>query len=198
MTWQGIPLIYDKTSDTVTVAIDKLPAIIMDSAFPWDTLITAFAAIFAAAIPGWIAFIAIRKNFELATYQTTLATNRELAQKIRSAGAEHITDVVMLSTVFEQWHKASEKNLDNLLKGIFPDEINGPIKAAETSKNKFLLLISPDEIGCKLIEVTVALQQALTPCLKKGYFSEKEKEEFRSATNNFIFGCHEYIHLRLS
>lgn len=198
MDWQGVPFTYEKSTGVFTLAIEKLPPIEINSAFPIETLITAIAGVLAAAITGWVAYRAIEQNFALARLQTQLNANKELSQLIRTAGAEVVTDVIMLATTFEQWHLIGKKDVSLLSKGIFPDEIQTPLKSAEISKNKFLLLISPDEQGCKLVGLTANLQQALTKCFLKGYFTPEEKKEFVDAQNAFIFGCHEYINLRLS
>ncbi|ENN6802172.1 hypothetical protein [Enterobacter ludwigii] len=198
MDWQGVPFIYERSTGVFTLALEKLPPIEINSTFPIETMITAIAGVMAAAITGWVAYRAIQQNFALARLQTQLNANKELAQLIRTAGAEVVTDVIMLATTFEQWHLVGKKDVSLLSKGIFPEEIQTPIKSAEVSKNKFLLLITPDEEGSKLIGLTAALQQALRKCFIKGYFTANEKQEFVDAQNAFIFGCHEYINLRLS
>jgi hypothetical protein len=198
MDWQGVPFIYERSTGVFTLALEKLPPIEINSTFPIETMITAIAGVMAAAITGWVAYRAIQQNFALARLQTQLNANKELAQLIRTAGAEVVTDVIMLATTFEQWHLVGKKDVSLLSKGIFPEEIQTPIKSAEVSKNKFLLLITPDEEGSKLIGLTAALQQALRKCFIKGYFTPNEKQEFVDAQNAFIFGCHEYINLRLS
>ncbi|WP_442779700.1 hypothetical protein [Enterobacter cancerogenus] len=198
MAWQGVPFVYEKTTGVITLALKNLPPITVNSSFPVETLITAIAGVVAAAITGWVAFKAIKENFSLARYQTQLNTNRELSQQIRSAGAELVTDVIMLATTFEQWHLVGEKDNSLLSQGVLPVEFKAPLKAAEISKNKFLLLIRPDEEGCKLVALTAELQQALKKCLTKGYFTPEEKEMFIDAQNAFIFGCHEYINQNLS
>lgn len=198
MAWQGVPFVYEKTTGVLTVALEKLPPVEINSSFPIETLITAFAGVMAAAITGWVAYKAIQKNFELARLQTQLNSNREVAQLIRIAGAEVVTDAIMLATTFEQWHLEGAKDITALSRGVIPAELQEPMKSAEISKNKFLLLISPDEEGCKLIALTANLQQSLMKCFIKGYFTEEEKQKFVNAQNNFIFGCHEYINRSLS
>ncbi|HFX7415614.1 hypothetical protein [Escherichia coli] len=175
MTWQNVPYAFEKTTGELTLVIEKLPPIEISSSFPFETLITALAGVIAAGITGWVAYRAIKENFALATLQAHLNTNKELAQQIRFAGAEHVTDVIMLASTFEQWHLVGNKNMDILAKGVFPEEIQVPIKAAEISKNKLLLLIRPDEEGCKLITLTADLQKALKVCFTKGYFTPEEK-----------------------
>lgn len=198
MVWQGVPFVYEKTTGVITLALERLPPVTINPSFPVETLITAIAGVVAAAITGWVAYKAIKENFSLARYQTQLNTNRELSQQIRSAGAELVTDVIMLATAFEQWHFVGKKDASLLSKGRVPDELHTPMKSAEISKNKFLLLIRPDEEGCKLVGLTANLQQALRKCFIKGYFTTEEKQEFVDAQNAFIFGCHEYINQRLS
>lgn len=198
MDWQDVPFICEKSTGVIKLAMEKLPPIVINSAFPIETLITAIAGVLAAAITGCVAYRAIQQNFALARLQTQLNANKELAQLIRTAGAEVVTDVIMLATTFEQWHLVGKKDVSLLSKGVFPEEIQMPIKSAEVSKNKFLLLITPDEDGSKLIGLTADLQQALRKCFMKGYFTPEEKKEFVDAQNAFIFGCHEYINLRLS
>ncbi|CAM7045522.1 MULTISPECIES: hypothetical protein [Enterobacteriaceae] len=198
MTWQNVPYAFEKTTGELTLVIEKLPPIEISSSFPFETFITALAGVIAAGITGWVAYRAIKENFALATLQAHLNTNKELAQQIRFAGAEHVTDVIMLASTFEQWHLVGNKNMDILAKGVFPEEIQVPIKAAEISKNKLLLLIRPDEEGCKLITLTADLQKALKVCFTKGYFTPEEKKSFIDAQNAFIFGCHEYINQSLS
>ncbi|HCM9101084.1 TPA: hypothetical protein N5K71_003093 [Enterobacter hormaechei subsp. steigerwaltii] len=198
MAWQGVPFVYEKTTGVITLVLEKLPPITINSSFPVETLITAIAGVVTAAITGWVAYKAIKENFALARYQTQLNTNRELSQQIRSAGAELVTDVIMLATTFEQWHLVGKKDVSLLSQGVFPVEIQAPLKAAEISKNKFLLLIQPDEEGCKLVALTAELQHTLKKCLSKGYFTAEEKTRFIDAQNAFIFGCHEYINKNLS
>ncbi|WP_336212081.1 hypothetical protein [Enterobacter sp. P82] len=198
MDWQVVPFSCEKSTGVLKLALEKLPPIEINSAFPVETLITALAGVLAAAITGWVAYRAIQQNFALARLQTQLNANKELAQLIRTAGAEVVTDAIMLATTFEQWHLVGKKDVSLLSKGIFPDEIQKPMKSAEISKNKFLLLIRPDEEGCKLVGLTANLQQALRKCFIKGYFTPEEKQEFIDSQNNFIFGCHEYINLRLT
>ncbi|EPH2225915.1 TPA: hypothetical protein MYK43_000678 [Klebsiella pneumoniae] len=66
MAWLGIPFPLEKVEGTIFsnyqfshLTIDKLPSVVVDSSFSWETLLSA---IIAGAIPAWIAYKAIRSN----------------------------------------------------------------------------------------------------------------------------------------
>ncbi|MEQ5403458.1 hypothetical protein [Providencia sp. PROV092] len=99
MEWKGIPYsldakeIVESVNGITTVAVDKIPTVIVSTSFPWETVVSS---IIAAMIPSFIAWYAIRKNFQLAKYQHELSVNKDLVNLFRVSVADFITNITLL------------------------------------------------------------------------------------------------------
>lgn len=130
MEWKGIPYpldskeIVESINSITTVAVDKIPTVIVSTSFSWETVVAAF---FSALIPSFIAWYALRHNYKLAEYQNTLVAKEKWISDFRAALAEFISEVEILT---------AEMNTDMLTRLINIDE-----KPVELSKYNLLLLL---------------------------------------------------------
>lgn len=76
MYWNGIPFPFvdSLTKENLTLQITKLPTLIIDSGFPWESLVGAFIA---GSIPAFIAWKTIKNNNEAIKRQITLAAQQK-------------------------------------------------------------------------------------------------------------------------
>lgn len=59
MTWQGIPYPLSNILESSYLTVSKIPTVVVDTGFAWESVIGAFIA---GAIPAYIAWYTIRKN----------------------------------------------------------------------------------------------------------------------------------------
>ncbi|WP_272693952.1 hypothetical protein [Providencia sp. PROV036] len=132
MEWKGIPYsldakeIMESVNNITTVAVDKIPAVVVSTSFSWETVVAAF---FSALIPSLIAWYALRHNYKLAEYQNTLVSKEKWISDFRSALAEFISEAEILTSKidFLTFHAVMGNNIDE--------------KPVELSKYNLLLLL---------------------------------------------------------
>lgn len=196
MAWQGVPFLLNDFTSTGKgtfqfphVSIDKLPSIIVESSFSWETLI---AAIIAGAIPAIIAYVAIQKNNELAILQNKMQSQTKVCEEIRIASASYVTSVNVLASEYTEWSE-SVKHLGIML-GRFqkPDGLKKAIYDVELSKNTLIILITPDIDGNVLLSKMAETQTALKPFLDT-IARARDIEKLNKSNDDFIWQCHEYL-----
>ena len=82
MVWSGIPFpfIDSLTNDNIVLQISKLPTLMVDSGFPWESLLGSFIA---GSIPEFIAWKTIKYNNELIKRQITVAAQQKKCDELR-------------------------------------------------------------------------------------------------------------------
>lgn len=90
MVWSGIPFpfIDSLTNDNIVLQISKLPTLMVDSGFPWETLVGSFIA---GSIPAYIAWKTIKNNNEVIKRQITLAAQQKKCDDLRDIFANYIS-----------------------------------------------------------------------------------------------------------
>ena len=193
MAWQGVPFSVEKIVDTVLsspqlahVVLDKLPTVAIESSFSWDTVI-------AAAIPGWIAYLAIRNSYKLADKQHNMQSKEKINQDIRGAAASYATALNYCATDYNEWvNEVLERRISFVSKESMPERLKNNIYLAESSKNLLIILILPDENGMKLLNSMGNAHKALNPLLA-ATANRSNILELTSAVNSFMYSCHEYF-----
>ncbi|EAQ4297048.1 hypothetical protein GKU51_07815 [Salmonella enterica] len=197
MAWQGIPFSIEKMEQVVTssvqaahIVLDKVPAIIVDTPFAWDTIAGAFIA---GSIPGIISYLALRNSYQLAKMQHAMQSKEKINNEIRVAAAAYVTAINYLSTDYNAWVKdIRERRIYPVSKESMPDHIRENIFRTESNKNLLTLLIIPGEDGYELLEAMGNVQNALTPFLE-AEATYKDNLQLRTSVNNFLYKCHEYF-----
>ena len=82
MVWSGIPFpfIDSLTNDNIVLQISKLPTLMVDSGFPWESLL---GSLIAGSIPAFIAWKTIRYNNDLIKRQITVAAQQKKCDELR-------------------------------------------------------------------------------------------------------------------
>ncbi|CAM8554379.1 hypothetical protein ESCOCP340M_22300 [Escherichia coli] len=197
MAWQGIPFSIEKMEQVVTssvqaahIVLDKVPTVIVDTSFAWDTIA---GAIIAGLIPGIISYRALSNSYQLAKMQHALQSKEKINNEIRVAAAAYVTAINYLSTDYNAWVKdIRERRIYPVSKESMPEHIRENIFRAESNKNLLTLLIIPDEDGNALLEAMGKAQNALTPFLE-AEATKKDNLQLRTSVNNFLYKCHEYF-----
>ena len=97
MVWQGIPFIQEHIFSNSYLTISKVPKIIIDSVFSWESsLITILGSLIAGAIPAIIAWKAIENSNKLLRSQMELAQAAERINKIRDFSAQYAAGIEAL------------------------------------------------------------------------------------------------------
>ncbi|MGJ7061668.1 hypothetical protein [Morganella morganii] len=145
--WKGVPYFFDATGELqeqISVVIGKIPQVVVETSFSWETVISAF---FAALIPSFIAWYALKNNYKLAEYQNTLSAKEKWIGDFRSALAEYVTEASILTA-----------RLITLSSFITRDEE----RATEFAKYKLLLLLSSaTECEIKLAKNIVSINNLI-------------------------------------
>lgn len=92
MVWNGVPFPFVDvlTKDSIVLQITKLPTIMVDSGFPWESLLGAFIA---GGIPAFIAWKTIKYNNDLIKRQVTLAAQQKKCDELRGIFADYISQL---------------------------------------------------------------------------------------------------------
>lgn len=145
--WKGVPYFFDATGklqEQVSVVVGKIPQVVVETSFSWETVISAF---FAALIPSFIAWYALKNNYKLAEYQNNLSAKEKWIGDFRSALAEYVAEASILTA-----------KLISLPSCVTRDEE----RAAEFSKYKLLLLLSSaTECEIKLAKNIVSINNLI-------------------------------------
>ncbi|RNL75726.1 hypothetical protein D7I40_00890 [Citrobacter sp. MH181794] len=195
MAWQGIPFVLEKLEETLSssnlshLTIDKLPAVVVESSFSWESLLSAFIA---GTIPAYIAYIAIKNSNRLAVLQNKMQSQTKIFEEIRIASANYVTALNMISSEYNQWAKSVRHHGVVLSVLQMPENLIKIIRDAELSKNTLTILIVPDEDGKKLISKMVDAQNALKPFLNS-VAAMHDYKMLKKAGDDFTWACHEYL-----
>lgn len=103
MPWQGVPFLLEPNGvvEDLILSVGKIPKIIIDSGFAWETLISATIA---GMIPGLIAYLSIRQSNK--TAEENRVSQNELFEKDRDAQmviAKDNIKVQVLSANRQSW-----------------------------------------------------------------------------------------------
>jgi len=189
MNWLGVPFLFDKSVENLSLSLNNIPKLVIETPFSWETVISA---LIAGLLPSAIAYIALNNNFKLANHQTKLIEKKEFSQAFRVAAADYTTEMIMYTSAFQQWKIAGVHDFEALQRGVLPKELIAPMKAVEKSKNNLMLLIPPDT-GALLITSLAKTQQKMQNYLKADIAAEPEKKEFNDSANDFMYDCHELL-----
>jgi len=179
--WKGVPYFFDATGklqEQVSVVVGKIPQVVVETSFSWETVISAF---FAALIPSFIAWYALKNNYKLAEYQNNLTHKKELVFNIRESVSEYVTNISLLinslsmlqeNSKFENGKCVGFYDLDirdSLIKNSEDYEIK-----AELNKNKIILLLDElDDKNKSLFNFLITINN-LTETMKDKYLTPDE------------------------
>lgn len=106
MVWSGIPFpfINSITNDNIVLQISKLPTLMVDSGFPWESLLGSFIA---GSIPAFIAWKTIKYNNELIKRQITVAAQQKKCDELRELFSNFIslydTNVEYVEMLYDEY-----------------------------------------------------------------------------------------------
>ncbi|MTC29143.1 hypothetical protein [Providencia alcalifaciens] len=166
MEWKGIPCsldakeIVESVNNITTVAVDKIPAVVVSTSFSWETVVAAF---FSALIPSLIAWYALKNNYKLAEYQNKLVAQEKWISDFRGILAEYISELTIFSSnIITQPHIVTSE-----------DE-----KKAELYKYKLLLLLgSSTDAEIDFAKSVVSINNLIIELKKSLSFVAKGKRD---------------------
>lgn len=182
----------ENSSQILTLTINKLPKVAIETSFSWETVISATIA---GCIPAFIAYIAMKENFRLANHQSNLQDQREFSKQLRLAVAEHVTNTTFLASAYEQWFIRKQIVSDAFRLEQVPEEIITAIKESEKSKHMLTLLIEPTKDGIELLGKVGEVQKNLE-FFKSPGITPEQRALFLKARNDLIYKCHEFLRNR--
>jgi hypothetical protein len=158
MNWLGSPFPIVEVGhalDKLNVVFDKIPTIVVDSGFAWDTVISS---LIAGCIPAWIAWKTIKSNNQLHTSQFVMASKLKQIDEIRLEAANYIAETEMLiSHVDNILHKA-QGEFDNV---TFEERVSikdTNIRIQRSRTNIELLLGVDNDMAAKIISCMTELE----------------------------------------
>ncbi|CFQ55823.1 Uncharacterised protein [Yersinia frederiksenii] len=161
MAWQGIPFIPEHIISNSYLAISKIPKIIIDSEFSWESsLITILGSLIAGAIPAIIAWKAIDNSNKLLRSQMELAQTAERINKIRDFSAQYTAEVEILGASM----LAKRRLLDESGSAYDRQDLAEGFEAAKklnVSINSIILLINTDLPEAEIIEMNLKACNAI-------------------------------------
>lgn len=181
--WKGVPYFFDVSSgvmDQLFVSVDKLPKVVVETSFSWETII---GSLLAAALPSFIAWYALTQNYKLAEYQHDLMHKKELVYDIRASVSEYVTNIALLihtlsmmqtNSKFNDGEFSEYYNLDlneTLINNAEKYELN-----AELNKNKIILLLDELDDKNKIFFNYLIQINNLTEVMKGKYLTTEKLE----------------------
>lgn len=188
MAWQGIPFIFTTHAQDLSLSVSNLPKLFIETPFSWEAVISA---LIAGALPSLIAIYALRSNYKIVSLQNKLMEAKDFKEKFRAATAEHVSDVILFVSAFQQWKANGHKDFDKVKSGWIPDEIADSMKLAERSKNHLMMLIDPEK-GADLLAVIADMQAKMQDYIKT-FDDGAKKRAFNESANNLLFESHLFL-----
>ncbi|HFD6681269.1 TPA: hypothetical protein ACF5RG_001055 [Providencia alcalifaciens] len=190
MEWKGIPYsldakeIVESVNNITTVAVDKIPAVVVSTSFSWETVVAAF---FSALIPSFIAWYALKHNYRLAEYQNTLVAQEKWISDFRIALAEFISEAEILTGKMSSEMQILIVNIDE--------------KPVELSKYNLLLLLigasKPEiEFSKSIVHISNLIMQlkSTRPTMPGMYHSRKKHiDEIQVSLKNLLMEARDLI-----
>ncbi|MCF1264295.1 hypothetical protein LH673_02645 [Morganella morganii] len=120
--WKGVPYFFDVNGELqkqVSVVVGKIPQVIVETSFSWETVISAF---FAALIPSFIAWYALKQNYKLSEYQNSLSSTKELSKELRITIASYLSNIEIilqfLTVFYNQLKENDSKGMEKTENGL--------------------------------------------------------------------------------
>ncbi|WP_411696623.1 hypothetical protein [Enterobacter pasteurii] len=101
MSWLGIPFnnFNDSIIESTAISISKLPAIIVESGFGWDSVL---GSLIAGVIPAWIAWRAIKHSQISLRYQIEISNFNLWAHELRDAISNLVSRIINISNIVQE------------------------------------------------------------------------------------------------
>jgi hypothetical protein len=143
MYWNGIPFPFvdSLTKENLTLQITKLPTLIIDSGFPWESLVGAFIA---GSIPAFIAWKTIKNNNEAIKRQITLAAQQKKCEELRDMFANYISLQSNLVSYLELIYDEHGGDREKIPFGIITETRNDFYKVKHCETLIYLLIGTED------------------------------------------------------
>jgi hypothetical protein len=188
--WQGVPFLFEKSTNYFSLSLSDIPKLIIDTPFSWEPVISG---LIAGLLPSAIAYFALRNSYKLARYQTKLLDGKDFSRDFRAAAAEYVTELTMYTSDFQQWKIANKnRGLLELSKGLIPQELSKQVRDLENSKNKIMLLTPPIQ-GKVVIESIANTQNKMMRYIVVDADQQPQRDEFYNSANDFMFDCHVFL-----
>lgn len=200
MAWLGIPFIHDYIVSDNYLAISKLPKIIIDSGFAWETVIATVASSFiAGSIPALIAWKSITNSNKLLISQLKLTQSIEMNNKIRDFSAQYTAEVEIIGSLM----LAKRKVLIAAGQHIGMQDISELFEAARklnSYTNSVLLLLNTDNPEYKSIEKSFKIcENVIREAMKKEIPLEADNiPGIENAIDEFLKNMRRYLKIEMS
>ncbi|QLR72703.1 hypothetical protein HV337_09230 [Citrobacter freundii] len=101
MAWLGIPFncFNNSTFESTALSISKLPTIIVESGFGWDSVL---GSLIAGSIPAWIAWRAIKHSQNSIRYQIEISNFNLWAHELRDAISNLVSRIMNISNIVQE------------------------------------------------------------------------------------------------
>ncbi|ENG2093198.1 hypothetical protein [Morganella morganii] len=174
--WKGVPYFFDATGELqkqVSVVVGEIPQVIVETSFSWETVISAF---FAALIPSFIAWYALKQNYKLSEYQNSLSSTKELSKELRITIASYLSNIEMilqfLTVFYNQLKENDSKGMEKTENGL--SELS--IKISFLYDKSRLFLDCNNKHQKKLLERIRLIHKLLTEIIKLGKHGSVDSE----------------------
>ncbi|WP_413496379.1 hypothetical protein [Morganella psychrotolerans] len=195
--WKGVPYFFDATGELqeqVSVVVGKIPQVVVETSFSWETVISAF---FAALIPSCIAWHALKQNYKLAEYQNSLSRTKEISKELRVTIASYLSSidiVFQLLTTFYEYLKESDRKA----MGKTEDSLAEVANQGSVYYNKVRLLLDyKNKNQEKLLDKIESIHNSLPDIIKLykqgSVDSQSQKEELLKKIDELILETHDVL-----
>ncbi|HHN8388106.1 hypothetical protein ABMZ76_00015 [Morganella morganii] len=174
--WKGVPYFFDATGELqkqVSVVVGEIPQVIVETSFSWETVISAF---FAALIPSFIAWYALKQNYKLSEYQNSLSSTKELSKELRITIASYLSNIEIilqfLTVFYNQLKENDSKGMEKTENGL--SELS--IKISFLYNKSRLFLDCNNKHQKELLERIRLIHKLLTEIIKLGKHGSVDSE----------------------
>ncbi|HEF0125001.1 hypothetical protein [Citrobacter freundii] len=177
MAWNGIPfpLLDSLTKENIVLQIAKLPTIIVDSGFPWESLL---GSLIAGGIPAFIAWKTIKYNNELIKRQITVAAQQKKCDELREIFSKFLSLYETCVSYVDLLYNRYQDDLDSLSFEKY-SEIRGDLTNLAHCTNLIYLMIGTNnEYYERMTSMVNTLENKIST-----YFENYEKNSSKGAVS---------------
>lgn len=160
MVWSGIPFPFVDIlpKDNIVLQITKLPTLMVDNGFPWETLL---GSLIAGSIPAFIAWKTIKNNNDLMHRQIILSSQQKNIDELKELCANYIairSNAIEFTDVIYNKYDGEQ---DKFPFDVIADLRNDYLKMHRCI-NLIYLIVGPSNPLCEKIDLIIEQMDAIT------------------------------------
>ncbi|MEQ9886217.1 hypothetical protein [Pectobacterium zantedeschiae] len=195
MTWQGVPFPFGQYQTELlergVLTVDKIPTIVVDSGFAWDTIIaTLLGSLIAGWIPGFIALKSIRSNERNTRITIAITHHQKRIDEIKSTASEYMSNILVFGVY------VSARNIDEIKEdNEYEEKMLEFLRKENLLRNKFLLIFENNsQESQKMVLKLDSLIRLNGRLIQERELSKSIFDDIKSATSDLLVLVKDYCY----